>query len=534
MQIQHKRPWLGHYPETAVSSIEFPEMSLYTFLDHTAEKYPENTAIIYENEKLTYHDLKDKVDRLAAAWKELGAAKGDRLGLMVGNHPIYVVSYYAALKLGMIVVQINPHYTPRELLEIFNDSETAYLVAEPDGLEKIAKISEIYSFKKIFSTGDSQTPDIPTISELIEKAVPLKETCSVLAKKDIAVIQYTGGTTGKKKGAMLTHFNLSANVLQSKVLYGSTMVYGQEIILTATPLYHVYGMTSGMNLPIYLGAAILLVNRFELEKVLRLIQTYRPTFFPGVPKMYNAFANYPEIDHYDLTSFKVCTSGSAPLPIEIMKKLKDLTGVPIGEGYGLSETSPTTHRNPPDGVSKIGSIGIPLPATDCRIVDENGVDVPEKTVGEILIKGPQVMLGYWNKPEETAQALKDGWLYTGDLATMDDEGYFYIVGRKKEMVIVGGFNVYPQEVEGVLYEHPAVLEAAVVGIPDKEAGEIVKAYIVPKAGKDIDIQELKEHCYQNLTRYKVPKQFEIRESLPRNTVGKLLKRILVEEEAKKA
>lgn len=530
LHVPQERPWMTVYPSSMPHDFDIPETSLYSILDTTAEKYPEHIAIIFENQQISYFQLKNMVDRLAAAWKQRGAAKGERLGLMVSNDPLYVVSYYAALKLGMMIVQINPHYTARELLEIFNDASVNYLVTEPECLEKVTGIKD-YSFKEIFVTANGT--GYPGLPELIQNAVPLEDTYSIQAVTDIAVIQYTGGTTGKKKGAMLTHYNLVANVMQSKALYGKRMLEGAETILTATPLYHVYGMTSGMNLSIYIGATNLLVAKFEVEKVLQQIQMYKPTIFPGVPKMYHAFAHYHDIESYNLTCFKMCTSGSAPLPIEIMKKFERLTGVTVGEGYGLSETSPTTHRNPPDGVSKIGSIGIPLPKTDCRIVDDNGEDVPEKAVGELLIRGPQVMLGYWNKPEETKNALKDGWFYTGDLAMMDEEGYFYIVGRKKEMILVGGFNVYPQEVEGVLYEHPAVLEAAVVGIPDREIGEVVTAFIVPKPDCDIDFDELRDHCQRHLTRYKVPKVFEIRDALPRNSVGKLLKRILVEESTKK-
>ena len=528
MNVEQGRPWLNHYPEDMSLFFEIPEVNLYVILENSTKKYGEQTAIIFEDERWTYKKLKDYVDRLAGAWQQLGAEKGDRIGLMVSNHPSYVISYYAALKLGMMVVQINPLYTPRELLEIFHDADIAYLVAEHELPEKIP-----YSFKQVFLTETTvKKENFYNIYQLIHNTEPLGVTRQVSAKTDIAVIQYTGGTTGKKKGAMLTHFNLMANILQSKAFYGKRMYFGEETILTATPLYHVYGMTSGMNLGIYIGAANVLINKFELTKVLQFIQKYQPTFFPGVPKMYNAFVNYPDIASYDLTCFKMCTSGSAPLPDEILKQFEKLTGVLIGEGYGLSETSPTTHRTPPLGVSKIGSIGIPLPMTDCRIVNDKEEDLPERTIGELLIKGPQVMLGYWNKSEETEIALRDEWLYTGDLATMDEDGYFYIVGRKKEMILVGGFNVYPQEIEGILYEHPDVREAAVVGIPDREIGEIVKAYVVPKDGREINLIELKEHCYQNLTRYKVPKQFEIRDSLPRNTVGKLLKRILVEEAMK--
>lgn len=481
---------------------------------------------------MSFAELRDRTERLAGAWVKLGVQKGDRIGLMVSNQPDYVVAYYAALKLGMIVVQINPMYTKRELLEIFKDASMNCLVVERENIVKLSEIESEYAFEHIFASGEAKRKDenlvFHDLEELIKRANPFVETALLSAKTDVAVIQYTGGTTGKKKGAMLTHYNLVANVLQSKALYGEKMLFGKEIILTATPLYHVYGMTVGMNLGIYLGAANLLVKKFELEKVLNMIKRYRPTFFPGVPKMYNAFVNHPDIEKYGLDCFKICSSGSAPLPVEIIRQFEKLTGSTIGEGYGLSETSPSTHRNPPFGVRKVGSIGLPLPGTDCRIVDENGENLPKKSVGELLINGPQVMLGYWNKPKETKQAIKESWFYTGDLATMDDQGYFYITGRKKEMILVGGFNVYPQEVEGVLYEHPGVKEAAVVGIADSEIGEWVKAFVVPKEGKSVDIEELKTFCYRQLTRYKVPKQFEIIEELPRNSVGKLLKRLLVE------
>jgi long-chain acyl-CoA synthetase len=405
--IQQERPWMKQYPAAVDLSFDIPEVNLYSLVEAAETKYSELLALVFDGENITYRELKESVDRLAGAWHQLGAEKGERLGLMVSNCPAYVIAYYAALKLGMVVVQINPMYTERELLEIFRDSGITYLVTEPDGIEKIS-----YPIQQLFTIGKRE--GFRTIYELIENSAPLSDTCHISSKNDIAVIQYTGGTTGVKKGAMLTHFNIMANVFQSKALYGEAMQFGEETILTAIPLYHVYGMTSGMNLAIYIGAVNVLVDRFDLEKVLNIIEAHKPTFFPGVPKMYNAFVNYPGIKRRDLSSFKMCTSGSAPLPVEIIKQFERLTGVAIGEGYGLSETSPSTHRNPPGGTWKIGSIGIPLPKTDCRIVDEKGQDLPPTAIGELLIKGPQVMLGYWNKPEETSTALVDGWLYTGD------------------------------------------------------------------------------------------------------------------------
>lgn len=498
MKMEKTRPWMDKYPESTDLSPEIPEIGLYTLLEKTAAEYGRRTAIIFNGQETSYSQLKEKVDRLAAAWHQLGLNKGDRLGLMVSNHPSYIVAYYAAQKLGLIVVQINPQYTPRELLEIFADAGLAYLVAENEHAAKVAIVEERYHLRQVFFI-EGKAPDDITLThhdlnDCIQSTLPPVGQAAISAKIDIAVIQYTGGTTGKKKGAMLTHYNLVANVIQSKALYGSKMIVGEETLLTAIPLYHVYGMTVSMNLGIYIGATNLIIPKFEMVPVLQAIQKYKPSFFPGVPKMYNAFVNYPNIESYGLNCFKICTSGSAPLPIEIIKQFETLTGAMIGEGFGMSESSPSTHRNPPFGIRKIGSIGIPLPQTDCKVVDEQGTELPENSVGELILKGPQVMLGYWNKDEETKQMLRDGWLYTGDLAMMDSDGYFFIVGRKKEMVIVGGFNIYPQEVESVLYEHPDVQEAAVIGIPDSEVGEIVKAYVVAKDGREIDLEELKGHC----------------------------------------
>ncbi|WP_077210401.1 long-chain-fatty-acid--CoA ligase [Bacillus dakarensis] len=535
MQQLLNRPWYKFYTSTQ-KDLQVPVVSLYSIFEDTVKRYGERTAIIHEHRKITYSEVKDRVDRVAAAWTELGAQKGERIGLMLTNHPDYITSYYAAQALGLIVVQINPMYTPRELLQIVKDSQIAYLVAERSALKTVDQIGDSYGFKHIFVSQlgiGEQNSILKNLDDLNVYKNHLKEPTHISPQEDIAVIQYTGGTTGKMKGVMLTHYNLIANVIQSKSLYGDQMVHGKEIFLTVTPLYHVLGMTNAMNLGIYIGGTLLLVKKFETEQVLELIREYQPTFFPGVPKMYNAFVNHPNVENYGLDCIKFCTSGSAPLPSEIIKRFEQLTGSYIAEGFGLSEASPLTHRNPTNIKKKLGSIGIPVPGTDSIVVDNHNKELPVGSVGELLIKGPQVMKGYWNNETETNQSLKDGWLHTGDLAKMDEEGYFYIVGRQKEMIIVGGFNIYPQEIENVLYEHPDVKEVAVVGIPNQEHEEIVKAYIVPKEGCQINLERLKEYCYLKITRYKVPKVFEIRDSLPRNTVGKLLKRVLVQEELEK-
>lgn len=521
------RRWYKAY--TQVKELEIPEISVYSFLENTTKQYGNQTAIIHDDKGITYKELKDRVDRLAGAWRNLGLRKGERIGLMVGNDPVYVISYYAAMKLGLIVVQINPRYTTRELLQILTDAEPIALVAEKEAMKTVDKVIDIYKLKHLF-INDSSGEMLGNVNHLIASNVPLKETELVDAKEEVAVIQYTGGTMGTIKGAMLTHYNLVANVLQSHGMYGEEMKFGEETILTATPLYHVYAMTSAMNLGIYIGATILLIKNFKVKQVLEIVKRYQPTFFPGVPRMYNAFVNFDNVEDYGLDSLKFCSCGSAPLPVEVIRKFEQITGVEIGEGFGLSEASPSTHRNPAKGIRKIGSIGIPFPNTDCKIIGEDHVELPIGTVGELVIKGPQIMKGYWKSKEETKQALKDGWLYTGDLAKQDEDGYFYIVGRKKEMIINGGFNVYPQEIENVLYEHPDIHECAVVGVPDKEQGEIVKAYLVAKKGKNIDREDIKGFCYRNLTPYKVPKQFEVIDELPRNTVGKILKRVLKEKD----
>ncbi|MDQ0218852.1 long-chain-fatty-acid--CoA ligase [Peribacillus cavernae] len=534
MQHLMNRPWSKFYEND--KPVQLPVISVYSLLNSAVKKYRSKTAIIFEDSKTSYGELGDQVIRLAGKWREMGFEKGDRIGLMLANHPHYIVSYYAAHALGLVVVQINPMYTTRELLQIVNDSQVKAIVADPLASNTIKQLESVYECTYLFGsqlTSGGEKDRFINLDELIAFGVPLDTPEQVNPQEDVAVIQYTGGTTGKMKGAMLTHYNLTSNVVQSFEMYGSTMVPGKETVLVATPLYHVYAMTSAMNLGIYIGADLLLFRKFEVNHVLENIKKYKPTFFPGVPKMYNAFVNHPEADKYELNCLKMCSCGSAPLPIEIIKRFEELTGTRIAEGFGLSESSPSTHRNPAFGKKKIGSIGIPVPQTDCIIIDENNIELGPHSVGELLIKGPQIMKGYWHNDIETNKALQNGWLYTGDLATMDDEGYFYIVGRKKEMIIVGGFNIYPQEVEGVLYEHPDIKEAAVVGIPHKELGEIVKAYVVPKDGRQIDLEELRGYCYTKLTPYKVPKSIEVRDSLPRNTVGKLLKRLLIKEETER-
>ncbi|WP_408010388.1 long-chain-fatty-acid--CoA ligase [Pseudalkalibacillus sp. A8] len=536
MEKLGKRPWNDVYGVDLERDFIIPECSLYELFADRVEKHRYQTALVYNENLISYAELKDRVDRLAGAWSELGVKKRERIGLMVSNHPSYIYAYYAAQKLGATVVQMNPMYTPREIGSIAKEVDIRHIVTESCNVNKLKSVSKVHGFQNLF-IADDQFEDYLSehrLTNLIHQGDAASAVeASISPKEDTAVIQFTGGTTGKMKGAMLTHYNLVANVIQSRFMYGEGMKPGEEVTLTCTPLYHVYAMTSGMNLSIYLGAKNIIVPKFEIERVLELIRKYRPTFFPGVPTMYNAFINHPDVEEYGLDCLKFCSSGSAPLPVEVIHRFEKMTGAIIGEGYGMSETSPSTHRNPTKGVRKVGSIGIPFPGTDSKVVDGEGVELPPGSVGELVIKGPQVMKGYWGNPEETKKALRNGWLFTGDLASMDEDGYFYIVGRKKELIISGGFNVYPQEVEGVLYDHPAVKEAAAIGFPDEYSGERVKAFVVLKNSVSVTSEELREFCYERLTRYKVPKEIEIRDELPRNTVGKLLKRKLVEEEKQK-
>jgi long-chain acyl-CoA synthetase len=348
---------------------------------------------------------------------------------------------------------------------------------------------------------------------------------------DIAVLQYTGGTTGRSKGAMLTHRNVFANVIQCYEFFKEEMELGKERYLTVIPLFHVFGMSSCMNLSIFTGSESIMLPRFELDEVLNTIKNEQPTVFPGVPTMYVAITSHPRSEEYGIKSIRTCNSGSAPMPVELLRSFERKTGSKILEGYGLSEASPTTHCNPPFADRKPGSVGIGVPSTEYKIVDvaTGREEVPIGELGEVIIKGPQIMKGYWNMPEETANTLRDGWLYTGDIAKVDEDGYLYIVDRKKDLIIASGFNVYPRDIEEVLYEHPAVQEAVCIGVPDPYRGEDVKAVIVLKAGKTVTEEEIVYYCKQNLAAYKVPRQVEFREQLPKTNVGKILRRALRDE-----
>ncbi|MFM1653836.1 long-chain-fatty-acid--CoA ligase [Brevibacillus sp. B_LB10_24] len=519
-------------------AFEYDRISLPQMLDRTADQYPDRTAITFYRLQLNYRHLQDMTRKVAAALSQSGVGKGDKVGIMLPNCPQYVAAFYGVLRRGAVVVQVNPKYAEREIEYILQDSGAEVLFVFADLYANVRKIAGYANLKKVIVVSLA-----PVSLELEENAIgwdrfldaaqPVPDE-SVDPEEDVAVLQYTGGTTGRSKGAMLTHRNLVANAQQGKELGSEQPLTEGDKILTVIPLFHVYGMTCGMNLGILTATNVILLPRFDVREVLETIKEHRPTYFPGVPTMYVALNSYPDADQYGIDAIRICNSGSAPLPVELMHSFEQKTGANMYEGYGLSEASPSTHSNPRNSSKKPGSIGLPLPGTEARIVDHaTGTrTLPIGEVGELVIRGPQVMKGYWNMPAETANAIRDGWLYTGDIGRMDEDGFFYIVDRKKDMIIVSGYNVYPREIEEVLYMHPAVLEAVVAGVPDEYRGETVKAFIVLKPGQSAAPEELENFCRQHLAAFKVPRLIEFRESLPKTAVGKILRRVLAEEAKK--
>jgi len=558
MTLSNAKPWIASYPPEIAPSLEYPRVPLTHYLKQAAADYPDNYALNYMGKRMPYRELLSVSYQFAHALIQRGLKKGDRVAVMLPNTPQAVIAYYGALFAGATVVMTNPLYTERELTHQLNDSGAETIVTLDLLYKRVMNVKDATPLKRLIITsiGDflpflkklvypivqrkqGHRPEVLYSEEVESFTALLRESAAtpvqveIDSDKDLALLQYTGGTTGVAKGVMLTHSNLIANAIQCQaVLY--KLKKGQERILGALPLFHVYGMTTVMNKGISMAAEIILVPRFDVKQILDAIDKWKPTLFPGAPTMYIALINHPDLKKYDLSSIEACVSGSAPLPVEVQHRFEELTGGKLVEGYGLTEASPVTHSNPIWGHRVSGSIGLPWPDTDCRIVDPStGEELPQGEIGELAVKGPQVMQGYWNRPEETAAILRDGWLLTGDMAYMDEKGYFYIVDRKKDMIIAGGFNIYPREVEEVLFEHPAVLEAAVIGVPDPYRGETVKAYIVLKQGQQVQEEELDRHCRQRLAAYKVPRQYEFRTELPKTMVGKVLRRQLQEEDKKR-
>ncbi|WP_129631767.1 long-chain-fatty-acid--CoA ligase [Candidatus Oscillochloris fontis] len=565
------KPWLASYEPGVPAQLSYSDQSLGDLLDATVHRYPQHIATNFVLKyavggrlpiggKLTYQRLNDLVNRMAAALAELGVGKGARVAVMLPNSPHYIITFFAAMRLGAIVVNINPSYTSRELQHQLSDAgaETIVLlnlfwprlhaIRTETQVQRVivAHAFDTLTFPSNLLVRRAQQReqdwvDVPASSDTFFFADLLRHTPNLphvsIAADDVAIFQYTGGTTGIPKAAMLTHRNLIANVTQVSAWVQDGRP-GIEKMLAAIPFFHVYGMTTAMLYGIWLGAELVTVpNPRLIEHVMRVIDHEQCTIFPGVPAQYISIINHQHVNTYNLRSIRVCVCGSAPLPLQIQERFEALTGGRLVEGYGLSEASPLTHGNPVRGRRKVGSIGVPFPDTEAKIVDlETGQPLPfdGETRGELCVRGPQVMQGYWNRPEETAMTIDaDGWLHTGDICTVDSAGYFSVLDRKKDMINSSGFKVLPREVEEVLYMHPQVMEAVVVGIPHPMRGdETVKAYIVPKPGEQPTNDEIRSFCRLQLANYKIPREIEFRSELPKTMVGKVLRRTLIEESLK--
>jgi long-chain acyl-CoA synthetase len=546
-------PWLKNYEDGVPFSLTYPRVPLPHFLRESAQSFPQNVAMVFAGKKFSYRELQEYVDALANALMFLGVQKGDRVALLLPNSPPYIIGYYAILKVGAIAVNLNPLSVERELLYLLNHAEAkTIIVAEPffpritcvaprSSLQNILVVclrewgeKEKRSGGKRFAVSPGKSKGVFSFESLIEKHAHKKAPRVDLHPDDEALLQFTGAISDGIKGVVLTHGNLVANTLQiaSWVVRARK---GKEVFLSVLPFFHVYGMAVAMNLPIYLASTMVLLPRFEVKGALQAIKRHRPTFFPGVPTMFVALSQEKNAERYNIAGLRVCYSGAGPLSLEVLEDFEKLTGTRITEGYGLAEASPATHCNPIFGKRKRGSVGLPYPDTLARIVDlDSGEQLLRPgEVGELCIRGPQVMKAYWKLPEETARTVRDGWLYTGDIARMDEEGYFYILDIKKDMIIAGGFNIYPKDIDQVLAEHPRVAEAVAVGIPDRYRGETVKAVVVLKPGQSASEEEILDFCRKNLAKYKVPTQVEFRQALPKSTSRKILRRILRQEEIEK-
>ncbi|GCF73849.1 long-chain-fatty-acid--CoA ligase [Bacillus cereus] len=553
-----EKPWLQSYPEEIPGTISYDIQPLHGYLEKMAPRYPEKKALHFLGKDVTFSDFHDKVKKFANYLQRLGVEKGDRVAIMLPNCPQSVIGYYGTLLAGGIVVQTNPLYTERELEYQLHDSGAKVIlcldlvfprvtnVQKATRLEHIivTRIADFLPFPKNLLypfVQKKQTNLVVNVSESetihLWKSVERESNAGVEVpcdpENDLALLQYTGGTTGFPKGVMLTHKNLVSNTLM-----GAHWLYnckeGEEVILGVLPFFHVYGMTAVMNLSIMQGYKMVLIPKFDMKMVFEAIKKHKVTLFPGAPTIYIALLNSPLLKEYDISSIQACISGSAPLPVEVQEEFERVTGGKLVEGYGLTESSPVTHGNFLWEKRVPGSIGVPWPDTEAIIMSlETGEALPPGEIGEIVVKGPQIMKGYWNKPEETAAVLQDGWLHTGDVGYMDEDGFFYVKDRKKDMIVASGFNVYPREVEEVLYECEKVQEVVTIGVPDPYRGETVKAFVVLKEGAECTEEELDQFARKYLAAYKVPKVYEFRSELPKTTVGKILRRVLIDEEKRK-
>ncbi|GEK33401.1 long-chain-fatty-acid--CoA ligase [Kurthia sibirica] len=555
-----EKVWLQHYPDYIPGTLNYEEMPLQHFLTDAAKLTPNKTAIHFMGKDISYTEVYSDALKFANYLQKLGVQKGDRVAIMLPNSPQAVIGYFGVLYAGGVVVMTNPLYTEREIEYQINDSGAKIILTLDLLYPRIMKVFKQTTLENVIVTSVKDFLPFPKnilypfvqkrengfkvevshsgVNHLFVEILKTSPTKPIEldfnCEEDVALLQYTGGTTGFPKGVMLTHKNLVANVRMCEVWLTDSRG-DDESILGVLPFFHVYGMTTVLLLSILKNAKMILLPKFDSETVLKTIEKQKPTLFPGAPTIYIGLINNPNITKYDLSSIKACISGSASLPAEVQEKFEELTGGKLVEGYGLTESSPVTHANLVyEDIRRKNSIGIPWPDTDSRIfADGTTEQVPNGEIGEIAVKGPQVMKGYWNRPEDTEMTLKDGWLLTGDLGYMDDEGFFYVVDRKKDVIIAGGFNIYPREVEEVLYEHTDIVECVVVGVPDPYRGETVKAFIVLKEGSTITEGELNTFSRKSLASYKVPRIYEFRNELPKTAVGKILRRTLIDEEKEK-
>ncbi|MEM8833560.1 MAG: long-chain fatty acid--CoA ligase [Pseudomonadota bacterium] len=549
-------PWLKKYPEGVDWNADIPAKPVYAMLDETAASHGNAPAFDFLGAKQNWNDIQTASLKMAKGLQDLGVKKGDKVGIFLPNCPLFVVAYYAIMRVGATAVNYNPLYAERELANMIEDSETEvmitadleilfskmYKMLSDTRLDKlvVASFTDMLSFPKNFLfklVKGKELADIPDnnkriirYEEMTNNDGTYKEV-DINPEEDIALYQYTGGTTGLPKGAMLTHANIVANAVQAGMWLGCDM--GEDKMLGVIPFFHVFAMTGVMNIAVLKAMEIIALPRFELDATLKLIHDKKPTIFPAVPAIYNGINNNKKLAKYDLTSLKYCVSGGAPLPVEVKRKFEEKTGAVVVEGYGLTESSPVLCCNPRVGENKAGSIGLPFPNTVVEIIDpETGKHCPVGERGELCARGPQVMKGYWKRDEENKTTLQDGGrLHTGDIATMDEDGYFFIVDRIKDMIITNGYNVYPRNVEEAIYLHPSVEECIVAGLPDKQRGEIVKAWIKIKDGRILTAEDLKTFLADKISSMEIPKRIEFRdEPLPKTMIGKLSRKDIVEEE----
>jgi long-chain acyl-CoA synthetase len=545
-----EKVWLKSYAKGVPAEVSFEKVTLAEALARSAVRFPDNPALFFQGTTVTFKQLDEMVSRFASALVALGLKPGDRVATLLPNIVQMVVATYGAFRAGAIVVTNNPLYTDRELEHQFKDSGSKFLVSldllmprminlrNKTGITKLISchirdylpfpLKQLFPFvKKGMHRKTPAAADVYEFTDLLKQHGPLTEPYRN-QWDDTACLLYTGGTTGVSKGVQLTHGNLSSNVQQINAWFPD-FVSGKEIVVGCLPFFHSFGLTTAMNTALFYGYGNVLIPKPEPQSILEAIQKYKATFIPAVPTLYNGMINFPGLKKYDLTSLTGCFSGGAPLPMETIKNFEKLTGTQICEGYGLTETSPVTHTNPYGAKTKPGTIGLPIPNTEAKLVDvdDYSKEITESnTPGELCVKGPQIMGGYINRPDETAMTLKDGWLLTGDIATIDEEGYFTIVDRKKDMIISGGFNIYPRDVDEVLFSYPKVLEACVIGTPDEYSGERIKAFVVLKPGETSTEVEIIDYCKQNLAKYKVPKYVEFVDELPKSAIGKILRKEL--------